>query len=184
MDDENIIELYFSRNESAIKETSLKYGALCFEVANNILNSRPDSEECVSDTYLGVWNAIPPTRPQCFRAFILRLTRNISLSRLRRNLAKKRSRSVEISLTELEAVLPDESLRPDMGGEELGWTVNEFLKQLDPDSRNIFLRKYWFFDSVAEIASRFSFSQSKVKSSLFHTREKLKKYLLERGVRI
>lgn len=184
MEDERIIALYFERSESAISETDRKYGGLCFSVANNILNSRPDSEECVSDTYLGVWNAIPPARPQSFRAFLVRITRNISLSRLRKNLAQKRSQDFEISLDELERILPDERISPDVDDNVIGGIISEFLDSLDRDAKNIFVRKYWFFDTVDEICRRSGFSESKVKSSLLRTREKLRAYLTERGVRI
>ena len=184
MEDERIITLYFDRSESAIAETDRKYGRLCFDVANRILCSRPDSEECVSDTYLGVWNAIPPTRPQSFRAFLIRITRNISLSRLRKNLAQRRNAAVELSLDELAGMLPDESISPEMTDGTVAEMINEFLDSIDRDAKNIFLRKYWFFDTVAEICERSGFSESKVKSSLLRTREKLRAYLTERGVMI
>lgn len=184
MEDEAIISLYFERSESAITQTDKKYGELCYSVANRILSSRPDSEECVQDAYLGIWNAIPPAHPSNFKAFVLRITRNISLSRLRKNLAKKRGADLEISLTELEAVLPDSKIRPDAEDSAIGEAINEFLGRLDTDSRVVFMRKYWFFDSVEEISKRLGFSESKVKSSLFRTREKLRRFLEERGVRI
>lgn len=184
MEDERIIAMYFDRNESAISETDLKYGGLCFDVANKILNSRSDSEECVSDTYLGVWNAIPPTRPQSFRAFLVKITRNISLSRLRKNLTLKRSKDMEISLSELEDILPDEHISQEADDNFIAEVIGEFLDRLDCDSKNIFIRKYWFFDTVAEICKRSGFSEAKVKSSLFRTREKLKIYLIKRGVKI
>ena len=184
MEDEAIISLYFERSESAIAETDKKYGSLCYSVAESILNSRPDSEECVQDAYMGVWNAIPPSHPNNFRAFILRITRNVSLSRLRKSLAKKRGADIEVSLTELEAVLPDPKIRPEADDSEIGEAVNEFLGSLGAEARVVFMRKYWFFDSVEEIAKRFGFSESKVKSSLFRTREKLRAFLEERGVKV
>ena len=184
MEDEKIIALYFDRSESAISETDRKYGGLCFDVANKILNSPSDSEECVSDTYLGVWNAIPPTRPQSFRAFLLKITRNISLSRLRKKLTLKRSYDMEISLNELEEILPDERISPEADDSFIAEVISEFLDGLDRDAKNIFVRKYWFFDTVTEICKRSGFSEAKVKSSLFRTREKLKIYLIKRGVKI
>ena len=184
MEDEKIIALYFDRSESAISETDRKYGGLCFDVANKILNSRSDSEECVSDTYLGVWNAIPPARPRSFRAFLLKITRNKSLSRLRKNLTLKRSHNMEISLNELEDILPDERISANADDGFIGGIISEFLDGLDRDSKNIFVRKYWFFDTINEICKRSGFSEAKVKSSLFRTREKLKAYLIEKGVRI
>lgn len=184
MEDERIIALYFDRSESAIAETDRKYGRLCFETANKILYSRPDSEECVSDTYLSVWNAIPPTMPQSLRAFLIRITRNISLSKLRKNLAQKRNAALEVSLDELEGILPDSSISPEADNGLIAEVINEFLDALDTDAKNIFLRKYWFFDTVSEISGRCGFSESKVKSSLMRTRERLRIYLEERGIRV
>ena len=184
MEDEKIIALYFERSEAAIEETDKKYGRLCFEVANNILNSRGDSEECVNDTYMKLWNAIPPTVPLNFRAFICKITRTLSLMRFRHNNAKKRAAEMEVSLSEMEAVLPDERIRQGAENEYIGEAINEFLGTLDEDALNIFVRKYWFFDTVQDIALRYSFSESKVKSSLYHSREKLKKFLIEKEIRI
>lgn len=184
MEDEKIIDLYFARNESAISETDLKYGKLCCEVANSILGSRTDSEECVSDSYLDMWNAIPPTRPINFRCFLLKIVRNTSLSRLRKNLAKKRSRDLEISLEELKEVLPDEHVRSDCSDSETAEIINGFLGSLDDSSRAIFIRRYWFFESVSKISQRYGFTESKVKTNLFRSREKLRKLLAEKGVRV
>lgn len=182
MDDEAIISLYFSRNESAISETDQKYGRVLYDCAYNILLSRTDSEECVNDAYLGAWNAIPPTVPISLRAFLLKITRNISLSRLRKSLAKKRSRDLEVPLTELEDVLPSAPCETD--AEELGELLNGFLENLEPDARNIFLRRYWFFDTVSNISERTGFSEAKIKTSLYRTRERLRKYLGEKGVAV
>ena len=184
MEDEKIVALYFSRSESAISETENKYGGLCFEISNRIVNSRPDAEECVSDSYLSVWNAIPPTKPLSFRGFLLGIVRNISLMRLRRLTAQKRSRDLEVSFEELGEILPDSALPENTGEKELGELLDGFLRKLPEDQRNIFLRKYWFFDSVEEISRRFGFSESKVKTSLHRTRERLRAYLSERGFRL
>ena len=184
MEDEKIIGLFFERDESAVKETDSKYGRLCFEISNNILHSLPDAEECVNDTYMKLWNAIPPTHPENLKAYICKIARTISLMRYRHLSAKKRAREFEISLSEMEDVLPDESISENIADEHIGEAINEFLATLDKDSLNIFVRKYWFFDTVRDIALRYSFSESKVKSSLFHSREKLKKYLSEKGIRI
>ncbi|MCH5205952.1 MAG: sigma-70 family RNA polymerase sigma factor [Oscillospiraceae bacterium] len=184
MEDSEIIGLYFERDERAISETGVKYGRLCFGVAKNILGSSEDAEECVNDTYLNVWNSIPPTKPNDLKAFICKVTRNLSLTRLKYNKAAKRSPEVLLSLSELEEVLPDESAADGVEAEELGKLISAFLREQKPDSRNVFLRRYWFFDSVSEIAARFSFSESKVKSMLFHTRGKLRKYLKNEGIDI
>ena len=184
MDDMRIIELYFERNEQAIKETDLKYGKLCHSIAYNILNNRQDSEECVNDTYVGVWNAIPPTRPNNFIAFICRITRNLSLKRLEFIKREKRSADVLLSFEELAAVLPDERYAPNISDEDIGKVISKFLRNEKEDAKNVFIRKYYFFDSIGEIAKRYSFTESKVKNMLFYTRNKLKDYLIKEGVEI
>lgn len=184
MDDLMIIELYFARDEQAIKETDKKYGRLCFTVAINILGNDEDSEECVNDTYLSVWNKIPPTRPNNFMAFICKITRNLSIKRLDYNKARKRTPESFVSFTELEEVLPDNSIISDIENEDIGKLISEFLKQEKPESRAVFIRKYWFFDSISDIAARYSFTESKVKNMLYHSRNKLREYLKKEGVEV
>ena len=184
MEDQQIIDLYFDRNEQAITETNVKYGKLCHSIAYNILSNREDSEECVNDTYIGVWNAIPPTRPDNFMAFVCRIARNMSLKRLEFLKREKRSADVILSLDELSAVLPDERYAPDVSDEDVGRLISQFLRTQKEDVRNVFIRKYYFFDSVKEIAERYSFTESKVKNMLFYTRNKLKDYLIKEGVEI
>lgn len=184
MEDQQIIDLYFDRNEQAITETNVKYGKLCHSIAYNILSNREDSEECVNDTYIGVWNAIPPTRPDNFMAFVCRIARNLSLKRLEFLKREKRSADVILSLDELSAVLPDERYAPDVSDEDVGRLISQFLRTQKEDVRNVFIRKYYFFDSVKEIAERYSFTESKVKNMLFYTRNKLKDYLIKEGVEI
>lgn len=184
MDDLTIIEMYFSRNEKAIEETDKKYGKLCFGIAKNILASDEDSEECVSDTYLNTWNAIPPTRPVNFRALICRIVRFLSLKRLDYNTAAKRSQNMTVSFSELEDVLSNDCFSSDSEYADIGRIISEFLYREKEDSRNVFVRKYYFFDSVGEIAKRYSFTESKVKNMLYHSRIKLKKYLEKEGVEV
>ena len=184
MDDQQIIDLYFDRNEQAITETDVKYGKLCHSIAYNILSNREDSEECVNDTYIGVWNAIPPTRPDNFMAFVCRIARNLSLKRLEFLKREKRSADVILSLDELSAVLPDERYAPDVSDEDVGRLISQFLRTQKEGVRNVFIRKYYFFDSVKEIAERYSFTENKVKNMLFYTRNKLKDYLIKEGVEI
>ena len=184
MDDQQIIDLYFDRKEQAITETDVKYGKLCHSIAYNILSNREDTEECVNDTYIGVWNAIPPTRPNNFMAFVCRIARNLSLKRLEFLKREKRSADVILSLDELSAVLPDERYAPDVSDEDVGRLISQFLRTQKEDVRNVFIRKYYFFDSVKEIAERYSFTESKVKNMLFYTRNKLKDYLIKEGVEI
>ncbi len=182
MDDRHIIDLYIKRDENAIKETEKKYGRLCFHIANNILGNEQDAEECVNDTYLGAWNAIPPEEPRCLMAFISRIARNLALKKHEYNTADKRNAYELVSLTELEEILPDSDSLDDRGDEELGKLISDFLRGEKEDARNVFVRKYWYFDSVENIALRYSFSESKVKSMLFHTRKRLKHYLKLRGI--
>lgn len=184
MDDLEIIKLYFSRNERAIKETDIKYGQLCFSLAVNILGNDEDAEECVNDTYLGVWNKIPPTRPNNFMAFICKIARNLSQKKLDYNKAMKRTVGSIVSFTELEDILPDNSIASDTSNEEIGKLISDFLRHEKEDARNVFIRKYWFFDSVSDIAVRYSFTESKVKNMLYHTRNKLREYLKKEGVEI
>lgn len=181
MDDFQIIELYFARDEQAIKATDEKYGKLCQSIAFNILSSREDSEECVNDTYLAVWNKIPPTRPNCFKAFICKITRNLSLKKLEAANAIKRTSVAILSLDEMEEIIPDSVISPEIGEEELGKLISAFLWNQKEDVRNVFIRKYWFFDSIGEIAKLYSFSENKVKSMLYHTRNKLRDYLKKEG---
>ena len=182
MDDRSVIELYFARDERAIRETEQKYGRLCHSIARNILGNAQDAEECVNDAYMGVWNAIPPARPDDLGAFVCRVVRNLSLKRLRALSRQKCSREMTVSLSELEEILPDEAVDGREG--EVAAAISAFLRSQSEDVRGVFIRKYYFFDSVAEIAKRYGFSPSKVKSMLYHTREKLKVYLTKEGIEV
>lgn len=184
MDDLQIIELYFARKEQAIRETDIKYGKLCFQVANNVLDNAQDAEECVSDTYWNVWNQIPPTRPAHFSAFLCKIVRNLALKKLAFINALKRRPNAMISFSELEQVLPDERIAPSVDEEDLGRLISDFLRTEKEAARNVFLRRYWFFDSVSDIAARYNFRESKVKSMLLRTRNRLKIYLMKEGVAI
>lgn len=182
MGDEQIVALFFERNEQAIAETDVKYGRLCFSIANNILNNNQDSAECVNDSYLCVWNKIPPTHPACFKAFLCKIVRNLSLKKFEFLNAGKRNPNMIVSLSELEDLVADKEVRTDFGEEELGKLISAFLKKEKEITRNVFIRKYFFFDSISEIAKRYSFTESKVKNMLYHSRNKLKEYLKEEGV--
>ena len=182
MEDWSIIELYFARNEQAIKETEAKYGKLCYGIAYHILRNHEDCEECVNDTYMGLWKAIPPTKPNHFMSFVSGITRNLSLKRLEFMKREKRSADVLLSLDELADVLPDERYAPDLRDEDVGKLISQFLRSQKEEVRNVFIRKYYFFDSIGEIAERYCFTQSKVKNMLFYTRNKLKDYLIKEGI--
>ena len=184
MEDRNILELYFFRDERAIKETEIKYGKLCHRIAYNVLRNDEDAEECVNDTYIGTWNAIPPAKPDNFMSFICKIARNLALKRLEAATRQKRSQAVLISLSELEEILPDESIADNISNEEIGKLISEFLRKEKADIRKVFIRKYYFFDSISEIAEHYGFTESKVKNMLYHTRNKLKEYLIKEGIEI
>ena len=184
MDDLMIIELYFKRDEKAIKETDKKYGRLCFTVAINILGNDKDAEECVNDTYLSVWNNIPPTRPNNFRAFICKIVRNLSMKKLEFNRALKRTQYVTELYTELEEILPDTRTASEWEYENLGKIISDFLQHEKEDARNVFIRKYYFFDTISDIAKRYSFTESKVKNMLYHSRNKLRECLKKEGIEV
>ena len=180
MEDKKIVELFFARSEQAIAQVREKYGPLCQKIAGNMLKNAEDTEECVNDAMLALWNAIPPARPQVLSAFIARITRNQARNKLTYNNALKRSREMSVSMEELEACLASPvNVEQELEGRELVRQIEEFLMTLDADSRNMFLRRYWFYDSVEQIALGFGVSESKVKSRLFRAREKLRAYLVQ-----
>ena len=184
IDDIKIIELYFERNERAIKETDIKYGKLCHKIAYNILNNLQDSEECVNDTYLGVWNKIPPTRPDNFKAYISKIVRSISIDKFRKQKAKKRSADMVMALDELTEVLPDERHAPGRNDEEIGKLIRIFLRKQKEEVQRVFVLKYFYFESNRAIAEKYGFTERKVTNMLARTRNKLKKYLIEEGIYI
>ena len=184
IDDKKIIELYFERNEQAIKETDIKYGKLCHKIAYNILNNLQDSEECVNDTYLGVWNKIPPTRPDNFKAYISKIVRSISIDKFRKQKAKKRSADMVMALDELTEVLPDERHAPGRNDEEIGKLIRIFLRKQKEEVQRVFVLKYFYFESNRAIAEKYGFTERKVTNMLARTRNKLKKYLIEEGISI
>lgn len=184
MDDWAIIDLYFARDEKAIEETDKKYRKLCLSVANNILLNGEDSEECLNDTYLCVWNKIPPTRPKNLMAFICQIIRFLSMKRLEHNSALKRSRDMTVSYSELENILPDDRISPDIEYEDIGSLISDFLRHEKEASRNVFIRKYYYFDTISDIAEKYSFSESKVKNMLFRSRIRLRETLKKGGVEV
>ena len=184
MEDFMIIEMYFARDEQAIKETDVKYGKYCFRLAHNILSNIQDSEECVNDTYLAVWNKIPPTRPNSFIAFITKIVRNLSIKKLDYNLALKRNQDITVSFSELERVLADHQEGAEEEYKHLGKIISDFLRREKEDVRNVFIRRYYFFDSIGDIAKEYSFTESKVKNMLYHSRKRLKLYLEKEGIQV
>ena len=182
--DAEIIDLYFARDERAILETQNKYDPYLRKVSGNIIDNPEDVSECVNDTYLGAWNTIPPTRPNIFRIFLARITRNLSLKKLRAHYTEKRGGGEAIlTLDELEEVIPD-GRRIDEGleAEELKTLIETYLSERNEDERKIFLSRYWYFDSIKEISDRFGFTESKVKMTLKRTRDDLRLFLEEQGI--
>lgn len=184
MEDEKIIQLYFQRSEDAIPQTELKYGRRCQAVAYNILQSREDSEECVNDTYLAVWNTVPPTIPLHLGAYIVGIARKLSISMLRYRCADRRGRGeYALSLDELEECIGQKgSPEAELELTELATEIERFLHTLSSDDRKIFMCRYWLIASLSQIADSTGFPESKIKSSLHRSRGKLKKHLIKEGL--
>lgn len=179
MDDDRIIELFWNRSEQAVSAVSEKFGAMCYSLAFNLLRSREDAEECVNDTWHGLWETIPPERPRSLVSFVAKIARNQAMKRLTYRSAAKRDVLI-VSFEELNECIPDRYRIEEIAdGRELSRLLDQFLDTLDGESRNIFLRRYWFCDSIREIAKGFGISESKVKVRLFRTRRQLKAYLEE-----
>lgn len=183
MDDQRIVELYWQRDEQAIAETAAKYGALCLRISRAILASADDSEENVNDAYLHVWNAVPPERPRCLQAFLARITRNLAIGRYREKGAQKRGGGrFEQSLEELsELALPESEAENALAARELGGSISAFLRTQSAETRAMFVRRYFYCETVTELARRFGASESRVKMTLLRTRQKLKQHLEKEG---
>ena len=181
MKDSEIIALYFARDEKAIDESNRKYGTLCRTIAERILDSAQDTEECVSDTWLRAWNVIPPERPRRLEAFFAQITRNLALDRWRNSHAKKNGGGIlPLCFDELRSDISDSADPIDRF--LLRDLLNTFLHDLKPDAREIFLLRYWYFFTDAEIAGRTGKSIAAVKISLHRTRENLRKFLIKEGI--
>lgn len=183
MNDKSIVDLYFNRDEEAITQTDKKYGRYCYSIAYNILMSKEDAEESVSDTYMTAWKAIPPRRPSVLSTFLGKITRHISIDRWRERSAYKRGGGeVTLALEELEdCVAGLQNVEMEYERKELIQAYVKFLDILPVTERRVFLCRYWYVDSVEAIAEKFGFSQSKVKTMLYRTRTKLRKQLAEEG---
>ena len=183
MNDERIIELFFERSEQAIKELDEKYGRTCHKVSYNILNNRQDAEECVNDAYLGTWNAIPPAKPNPLLAFVCKIVRNISLKRYEQNTAAKRNSYYDVAMEELEDCLASTTtIEEEIAERELTKIIESFLDSLSKENRVIFLRRYWFSDTYADIAKQVGLTENNVSVRLTRIRKELREYLLEREV--
>lgn len=183
LQDEEILDLYWRRSDAAIAESDKKYGRYCHQIAYNILFNEEDSEECVNDTWLRAWEAIPPTRPSVLRAYFGRITRNLSLNRYEKNHADKRGGGqIPLALDELGDCLSEgESIHKQIDQHALAELLNRFLLDLKVEQRRIFVRRYWYLDSIAEIARKYGMSESKVKKTLSRTRIRLALLLEQEG---
>lgn len=183
MNDETILALYFARDEQALKETDQKYGRYCFSIAQGILHNEQDSEETVSDTYLKVWNTIPPQKPLIFKMFLAKITRNLAFSRWRSSSAKKRGGGeMELVLEELdECISSSGSIDDSWNGKELAITIRDFVKTLPVRDQNVFVRRYFFVEDTEKIAKKYDMKPDTVLHSLSRSRRKLKQYLIEEG---
>lgn len=186
MDDEQIIELFWERREQAIEEVSGKYGRYCLSIASNILGSREDSEECVNDAYLNLWKSIPPHRPEKLSAFLGKIVRNLALNKWENFNAQKRNcGQVPAVLDEMHECVPShEETDGHMDAVELSEIINRFLSALETEKRRIFIRRYWYMDSIKEIAMKHNMSESKVKMSLLRSRKQLRAWLEKEGVNV
>jgi len=183
VEDAKIVQLYWDRDEQAIPETADKYGRYCTSIARNILGNKEDAEECVNDTYLNAWDAMPPHRPNMLSTFLGKITRNLSFNRYKHNTAEKRGGGeLPLVLDELsELVSGTEDVGREVEYHELVKALNQFLQGLPMEKRMIFVRRYWYTDSVSEIANRFGMKEGTVSMTLNRLRNRLRNYLLERG---
>ena len=182
MDDSKIIALFFARSEQAIDALAGKYGKLCHWIADNILGNSQDAEECVNDTYLAAWNTIPPQKPNPLRAYLCKLTRNIATNRYHSNTAQKRNSHYDLALDELESCLcSNDTAESHVLAKELSHLLNRFLLDLDRRSRVMFIRRYWYAESVSQLAEDFGMRPNSVSVQLSRIRDKLRKFLKKGG---
>ena len=184
LNDNDIVALYLKRDETAITETQKKYGRYCFTIAHNILHNKEDAEESVNDTYLNVWNSIPPHHPERFSTFLGKIARHLALRKYRDKTAIKRGGGeVALTLDELQDCIPsDNSVETELQRKELTMLLNTFVQTLPTIERRLFICRYWYFDSIETLAKDFHLSQSNVKTTLYRTRQKLLKLLEKDGV--
>ena len=184
MEDSRIVELYWTRSESAIDETATKYGKYCYAIAYNILGNAQDADESVNDTYLGAWNSMPVHRPSILSVFLGKITRRISIKKWQKKHADKRGGGeIVLALDELADCIPSEqSVEKEMEIAELSKIIDNFVMALPITEMRVFICRYWYLDPIADICRQFGFSQSKVKSLLHRTRHKLLLHLEKEGV--
>lgn len=184
MEDNQIIALFFARNEDAIRQTDLVYGSRLLRLADGILNNREDAEENVSDTYLRTWNTIPPKKPENFFSYLAKICRNLCLDRLDwRNAAKRKAEVVSLT-EEMEQCIPGQYREAEADDRELGRILNEFLGTLTPENRMVFVRRYWYVETTAEIARRYGIKEGTLVTRLHRIRGKLADYLRQEGIAV
>lgn len=184
MKDEEILDLYWDRNENAITATAEKYGRYCHSISYNILHSHEDAEECVNDTYLGAWKSIPPRRPQLLSAYLGKITRNLSLNRFKQYTTQKRGQGqIPLLLSELTDCIPAET-GPEQHTDEmfLAESISAFLYEQPRLKRDLFIRRYWYAESIGNLAKTYGISESKTASLLFRVRKQLKSHLEKEGI--
>ena len=186
VEDKKIVDLYWERSEAAISETQKRYGRYCHYIAYNILYSHEDAEECVNDTYIKAWNAMPPHRPERLSTFLGKITRNTALDRYLSDRTKKRGGGqMTVVLEELMQCVPDEKSSGSMADElALKDAINGFLSSLPAQRRIIFMRRYWYMSSIKEIAEEYGLKESNVKVTLLRTRNRFKAYLEKEGIEL
>lgn len=180
MDDKEIVAMYFERDETALRETMAQYGVRLMRFAGRFLKDKRDVEECVNDTLVKAWNSIPPNRPDHLLAYLTRICRNTAFKIIEKETAQKRSAQLVELTTEMAECIPDRSCT-DSSDDRMSELVNEYLRTLHKDKQAVFIGRYWYGDSIAAIAEKTGFSESKVKSMLHRTREGFKKFLNEKG---
>ena len=181
MEDEQILDLYFRREETAITETDRKHGPFCRRMAGKFLSDRRDAEECVSDTWLAAWNQIPPERPLCLRAFLGRIVRNLSISRLRQNSAAKRGAGLEVMLSELDECVPSADFQRQLEAEELADLIRRWLDGLSQEERVLFVRRYWMGETVKDLAAFHGGTANQMARRMQRLRQSLKEWLEQEG---
>lgn len=185
MNDESIIELFWKRDEQAIIETKLKYGGLCTSLASNMLDSLEDAQECVNDTYLTVWNQIPTDKPNYFSAYLCKIIKNLALKKIEYNSAKKRNCKMSQSIDEIGEILSDSNSPEDEYDlKELSAALSRFLRMRKEKNQQIFIRRYWYYSSIEDIAEMFGMTENNVSLVLFRERKALKEFLRKEGFEI
>lgn len=183
LEDSKIIELFFDRSEEAITELSEKYGHVCKSVAENILNNQRDSEECVNDVFLAVWNTIPPQNPEHLLSYVCRIVRNLAIKKYHANTAQKRNSIYDVALDEIKECFPSSvSVEDEIESVEFSKEIDRFLESMNKQSRILFVRRYYYSDSIEELSELFRTSKHNISVRLSRIRKNLKKYLIKEGV--